>query len=83
MIEDNLVQYQLRKIDGELKKRLDALTSCIPEDLRFIQGEFHAYNDMRIVLQEQYQNWLRGEDNEESGEPTELEKLLALAPSEP
>jgi hypothetical protein len=81
MIEDSLLQYQLRKLDARIEEWRDELEKTTPEDLRFTQGEIHAAREMRKILEEQYQNWLRGE--EEARPVSEFERMLDLAPTEP
>jgi hypothetical protein len=80
MIEDNLLQYQLRKVEEFIEQaRGDLETRATFEDMRFTQGYLAAFRVMQDVLREQYSNWIHGEEEAET-HVTNLERMLDIAP---
>ena len=76
MIEDSLLQYQLRKLEGHIENKRTELETCATvEEMHNIQGYLEALRVMRDILREQYGNWIRGEEEAEAA-ATSLEYLL-------
>jgi hypothetical protein len=82
MIEDSLLQYQLRKLEADIEEKRGELEKFASlEDMRYTQGYLAALRVTHGILQEQYNNWIRGE---EEAEPhvTNLERMLDLVPGD-
>jgi hypothetical protein len=78
MIEDSLLQYQLRKLEVDIEEKRNELEKFSSlEDMRFTQGYLAALRVMHDVLQDQYRNWIHGEEEGET-RVTNLERMLDL-----